>query len=104
MPSRNTAEQLGRVMSLCEKYGFMQISGEDINQPRQSFICRQLGEPRYKHLIETTWALVGHEKAVTKDIHNGMFLNGENLTAQQVKERIRAYARFGRKTISGQEA
>ena len=45
MPSRNTREQLMRVMRLCDELGFMQISGEDINQPRQSFICTQLKGP-----------------------------------------------------------
>ena len=41
MPTRNTTQQLKRVMELCDKYGFMQISGEDINQPRQSFYMRE---------------------------------------------------------------
>jgi hypothetical protein len=73
MPSRNTAAQLQRVMDLCDEYGFMPISGEDINQPRQNFICQELGREEYKHLIDTTWALIGHEKAATKDSNNKMF-------------------------------
>jgi hypothetical protein len=73
MPSRNTIDQLKRVMNLCDKYGFMQISGEDINQPRQKFICTQLGQKEYLHLIDTTWALIGHELATTKDKNNAMF-------------------------------
>lgn len=47
MPSRNTLPQLERIIKLCDQYGFMQISGEDINQPRQSFICRQLKDPMF---------------------------------------------------------
>ena len=43
MPSRNSMEQLKRVKELCEKHGFFQISGEDINSPRQSF-CLQPAE------------------------------------------------------------
>ena len=95
MPSRNTAAQLDRVMQLCDDYGFMQISGEDINQPRQSFICRQLKEPQYRHLIDTTWALVGHEKAATLDMNQGMFADGALLTAQQVSQSIEKYMRIG---------
>ncbi len=95
MPSRNTPEQLERVMALCEKYGFLQISGEDINQPRQSFICKQLMEPQYKHLIDTTWALVGHEKAATRDLKNAMFADGAQLSPVQMKDRIEKYKKIG---------
>jgi hypothetical protein len=76
MPSRNTPAQLARVMALCREYGFMQVSGEDINQPRQSFVCGQLKQPAYRHLIDTTWALIGHEKAATADIAKGIFYGG----------------------------
>ena len=31
MPTRNTDQQLTRLRALCDKYGMMQISGEDIN-------------------------------------------------------------------------
>ena len=61
MPSRNTTEQLDRLMSLCDKYGFTQISGEDINSSRQIFICKQLAEPRFKHLVDAAWKLVKSE-------------------------------------------
>ena len=37
MPTRNTPAQLKRLRGLCEAYGMFQISGEDINSPRQSF-------------------------------------------------------------------
>ena len=73
MPSRNTDEQLMRVMELCDKYGFMPISGEDINQPRQNFICDELGREEFSRLIDTTWALIGHEKATTRISADKMF-------------------------------
>jgi hypothetical protein len=95
MPSRNTIEQLDRVMKMCDDYGFMQISGEDINQPRQSFICKQLKDERFSHLIDTTWALVGHEKAATKDIKNGMFADDAKLNPEMMKERIEKYKAIG---------
>jgi hypothetical protein len=62
MPSRNSLEQLIRVRELCDNYGLMQISGEDINSPRQSFICEALTDPIFKNLIDSTWKLVEHEK------------------------------------------
>ena len=62
MPSRNTANQLDRLMKLCENYGLKQISGEDINSPSQSFICRQLADPRFAHLVDAAWELVEREK------------------------------------------
>lgn len=62
MPSRNTKEQLSLVRALCDQYDFFQISGEDINSPRQSFECQALLDPDYKNLIDATWALIDHEK------------------------------------------
>ena len=73
MPSRNTPEQLNRVMRLCREHGLFQISGEDINQPRQSFICEELAKPEFRHLKKATFALIGHEMCATKDIENAMF-------------------------------
>jgi len=96
MPTRNTMAQLERVMALCDKYGFMQISGEDINQPRQSFICKQLAEPAFAHLGDTTWALVGHEISATKNIADGMFADGRTLSPEEMQQRIDKYARIGR--------
>ncbi len=66
MPSRNTKEQLKVVRDLCEKHDFFQVSGEDINSPRQSFKCEALLDPDYKNLIDATWALIEHEKKASK--------------------------------------
>ena len=38
--SRNTAEQMQRLLRLCGQYGLLTIDGEDINSPRQSFCCK----------------------------------------------------------------
>ena len=61
MPSRNTMEQLRRIRSMCDKYGFFQISGEDINSPRQSFICEAQRNPEFANLYESTMTLIRHE-------------------------------------------
>ena len=66
MPTRNTPKQLQRVMDLCRRYDMFQISGEDINSPRQSFICRALDEPGYRHLIDATYMLIEREQQLTR--------------------------------------
>ena len=73
MPSRNTKEQLERVMRMCREYGFFEISGEDINSPRQSFICKAMDDPMFAHLNDATYKLIAHEEAATKDITKAMF-------------------------------
>lgn len=62
MPTRNTMAQLERLRGLCDQYGMFQISGEDINTPRQSFIIRAMENPMFANLIEATWKLIEHEK------------------------------------------
>ncbi len=61
MPARNTLEQLLRVKDLCKKHSLMEISGEDINSPRQQFICEALKNPVFKNLADSAWALIRHE-------------------------------------------
>ena len=62
MPTRNTPAQLERLRNLCEQYGMFQISGEDINTPRQSFIIKAMENPMFQNLIDATWKLIEHEK------------------------------------------
>jgi hypothetical protein len=58
MPSRNTRAQLLRLRALCERYGMMQISGEDINSPGQPFVCEAMRDPLFANLYDTTLELV----------------------------------------------
>ena len=62
MPTRNTPAQLDRLRGLCRQYGMFEISGEDINTPRQSFVIRAMEDPKFANLIEATWKLIEHEK------------------------------------------
>ena len=62
MPTRNTPAQLQRLRGLCDSYGMFQISGEDINSPRQSFVIKAMENPMFANLIEATWKLIEHEK------------------------------------------
>ena len=62
MPTRNTPAQLERLRGLCDSYGMFQISGEDINSPRQSFIIKAMENPMFQNLIDATWKLIQHEE------------------------------------------
>jgi hypothetical protein len=96
MPPRNTLAQLRRVQVLCKQHGFMEISGVDINSPRQSFNCPELLQPEFAHLIDATWALIAHEKLVDADARLGLFSPDGPLSSASLPERISAYARVGR--------
>ena len=62
MPTRNTMPQLERLRGLCDQYGMFQISGEDINSPRQIFVIKAMENPMFANLIDATWKLIEHEK------------------------------------------
>jgi len=64
MPTRNTPEQLARLRGLCDQYGMFQISGEDINSPRQSFVIKAMENPMFQNLIDATWKLIEHEETM----------------------------------------
>lgn len=95
MPSRNTKAQLERVKKLCDAYGLLQISGEDINSPRQKFICSALKDDAFRNLIDAAWALIGHEKAATVDLENAMFSKTSDEKFMDLQERIQYYKSIG---------
>ncbi len=95
MPSRNTAEQLAEIMRRCDDGGLFQISGEDINSPRQSFICKALADPKYAHLKVATYALIGHENAATECICKSMFSDKTAEKMPSIAERVDHFARLG---------
>ena len=95
MPSRNTKTQLRRLRGLCEKHGLFQISGEDINQPRQSFVCEAQRDPEFANLFEATWALIAHEWRATENPGNGLFSPGTIEKWPDLNARVKAFARFG---------
>ena len=94
MPSRNTMAQLNRVRALCEQYGLMQISGEDINSPRQSFVCEAQRDPAFAHLITATWALIAHEWRATENPEDGLFSAKSAAKWPSLAERLQAFAAF----------
>lgn len=100
MPPRNTLNQLLSLQKLCRKYEFMEISGVDINSPRQSFNYAIILRPEFAHLIEATWALIAHEKLVNYDEKYALFNNRNPLKGKSLKERIVTYSEIGRRIDS----
>ena len=100
MPTRNTPAQLTRLMKLCKKHDLFEISGEDVNSPRQLFECKALADPMYSHLIDSTWALIGHEYiSGEKGVEYGMFSEKTVKEIPDLQERIKKFAEIGRKTV-----
>ena len=95
MPSRNDIDQLRAVRSRCEKYGLFQISGEDINTPRQSFICKAQRNEEFSNLYDAAWALIGHEKAATENIDRAMFSEKTIASIPDLRDRILYYKEIG---------
>jgi hypothetical protein len=100
MPNRNTPAQLARVQSLCARYDLLEVSGVDINSPRQSFACPELRQPQFRHLIEATWALIGHELEASRDPARGLFAPESLRSQPKLSERVAAYAALGRRLAS----
>lgn len=96
MPPRNTREQLERIQRMCTDYGFMEISGVDINSSRQSFNCPIILEPEFRHLSDATWALIAHEKLASSDERYGLFREDNPLADLSLADRIERYNRVGR--------
>lgn len=100
MPTRNTPAQLQRLGKLLKENDLFEISGEDVNSPRQKFACAALALPEYSHLIDSTWALIGHEAISSeKGIEYGMFSAKSISETPDLKERIKKYAKIGYDTV-----
>ncbi len=100
MPTRNTPAQLKRIRELCHENGMFEISGEDVNSPRQKFACAALALPENAHLIDATWALIGHEAISTeKGIEYGMFSEKSIKATPDLYERIKKFAAIGHATV-----
>lgn len=95
MPFRNTREQLDRIRALCEQYDLFQISGEDINSPRQPFVCEAQRDPTFRNLYDAAWALIGHERRATLDEQDGLFSERSMKRWPALHDRVAAFARFG---------
>ncbi len=100
MPPRNTALQLERISELADAHHMIQVSGVDINQPRQVFSCPELAEPRFAHLNDSTWALVAHEELSEEDPTRGLLHPDNPMAGLPLSERIVAYGELGRRLVA----
>jgi len=96
MPARNTEEQLIRIKALCEANDLFQISGEDINSPLQGFICEKIETPGFRHLIDSAWALIGHELAVSRGASEGIFSPVTRARIPKLCDRIEFFANLAK--------
>lgn len=94
MPTRNTLAQLERLTGLCESCGLLQISGEDINTPFQPFVCEELSLPQFRPLIDSAWALIGHESLSSRGC--GIFSKEIIARMPKLADRIAFFAGHGR--------
>jgi hypothetical protein len=99
MPPRNTMDQIRRLRALCEQQGLLEISGVDINSPRQVFQCPEIRRPEFALLRDTTWALAAHEQLASSDPDRGLFNPQDPLAGRPLAERIAAFAAAGRKAV-----
>ncbi len=99
MPSRNTKEQLIRVQSLADEMGFFKISGEDINTPRQNFICYAQRDEMFTPLYDAAWALIGHETAASENRNNNFFSEKTISDFPDMNERTAYFAEIGKKSV-----
>ncbi len=100
MPPRNTLEQMHRLQGLAKERNLMEISGVDINSSRQSMNCPELLQPSCRHLVDSAWALVAHEKLATMDEKLGLFHPQNPYAKKSLDERLALYSSLGRKMNS----
>ncbi len=96
MPPRNSEKQMKRLIALSRENGLMEISGVDINSPRQSFSSPEVLSPVCRHLVDSAWALVAHEKLSSEDSRFGLFSPDNPMITLPLEKRIEIYASIGK--------
>jgi hypothetical protein len=64
----------------------------------QSFICEKILTPEFGHLIDSAWALIGHERATAGGLPYGMFSPETTARLPDLGDRIRHFADMGKET------
>lgn len=96
MPPRNSEKQMKRLIALSRENGLMEISGVDINSPRQSFSSPEVLSPVCRHLVDSAWALVAHEKLSSEDSRYGLFSPDNPMITLPLEKRLEIYASIGK--------
>ncbi|NLZ71000.1 MAG: PHP domain-containing protein, partial [Clostridiaceae bacterium] len=58
------------------------------NTPRQNFICYAMENPEFANLIDSTWALIAHEKIANQDPDKAFFSTQMLQRYPKVEDRI----------------
>jgi hypothetical protein len=74
----------------------MEISGVDINSSRQSFNCPEVLRGEFRHLVDTTWALIAHERLGSADPSYALFSPQNPLRSLPLQQRLSLYAAAGK--------
>ena len=70
----------------------------DINSSRQSFHCPIILKPEFSNLVETTWALIAHQRLANRNEKYALFNKCNPLLKKKsLREKIKIYAEMGRK-------
>jgi hypothetical protein len=93
--TQNTDEQLERLILLCKNHELLEILGESVNSTLDSFKCEALMKEAYKHLIASTWSIIGHEKEAS-DNKAGLFSEEAVNKYSSFDLRIKHFAGIGR--------
>ena len=91
MPTRNTPAQIQRLREKIHEKNFFEISGEDINQPRQSFVCTAMQGKAFDALRDSAWAMVAHERR-----KEGLFSDAMCARYPDLQQRVSAFAQEGK--------
>ncbi len=96
-PSKLSQDQLEEIKALCVKYDLLQLSGEFVNRPRQAFIEDSVNTEAFSYLKDTSWAVIGHEKAASVNEEFGMFSKKIIGKFPTLKERVEYFSSLAKK-------
>lgn len=102
MPSKLSHEEHLRIKTLCQKHDLLPISGEYLNRPRQPFASEMWNDSALDYLKDTSWAIIGHEKAASVNEEFGMFSKKIINKFPTLQERIDYFSALAKKCQAAQ--
>jgi hypothetical protein len=96
-PRRNGHAELERLRQLCAEHGLMELSGIRVQSSRTPFVAEELEQDAYRHLTDSAWALIAHEKLSACNPRLGLFAAGNPYYDLALPERIRKYSELGQR-------
>ena len=93
-------DRIKEISTICEKLEMLQLSGDFIDRPRNSFTASYSNTAVYDQLKETSWAIIGHEKAASVNEEFGIFSNKIIEKFPTLKERVAYFSYLAKKCQS----